>query len=81
MMKTITAANANRGFSKLLRQVSRGEEVTILSKGTPVAKTTSVNAEALQKTAKKNSLLSRLKSQDIIGTRNWSRDELYEDLL
>ena len=78
-MKTITAANANRGFSNLLREVRKGEEITILSRGTPVAKITSVNSAALQKNAMKNLLLSRLKDQDVIGSRNWTRDELYDD--
>ena len=78
-MKTITAANANRGFSNLLREVSKGEEITILSRGTPVAKITSVNSAALQKNAMKNLLLSRLKAQDVTGSRNWTRDELYDD--
>jgi len=78
-MKTITAANANRGFSNLLREVRMGEEITILSRGTPVAKITSVNSAALQKNAMKNLLLSRLKTQDVTGSRNWTRDELYED--
>jgi len=78
-MKTITAANANRGFSKLLREVSKGEEITILSRGTPVAKITSVNSAALQKNAMKNLLLSRLKAQEVTGSRNWTRDELYDD--
>ncbi len=76
-MKTITASNANRGFSKLLREVSAGEEITILSRGKPVAKITSLNSEALQKKSMKNSLLSRLKAQKISGSRNWTRDELY----
>ena len=78
-MKTITATNANRGFSNLLREVSKGEEITILSRGTPVAKITSVNSAALQKNAMKNLLLSRLKAQDVTGSRNWTRDELYDD--
>ena len=78
-MKTITAANANRGFSNLLREVSKGEEITILSRGKPVAKITSVHSEALQKTSMKNLILSRLKAQDVTGSRNWTRDELYND--
>lgn len=78
-MKTITATNANRGFSNLLREVSLGEEITILSRGTPVAKITSVKSEALQKNAMKRLLLSRLKAQDVIGSRNWTRDELYSE--
>ncbi len=78
-MKTITAANANRGFSKLLREVRKGEEVTILSRGTPVAKIISVHQETLQKNAMKNLLLTRLKAQAVTGSRNWTRDELYDD--
>lgn len=78
-MKTITAANANRGFSNLLREVSKGEEITILSRGTPVAKITSVNSKVLHKKAMKNLLLSRLKAQNVTGSRNWTRDDLYND--
>lgn len=80
IMKTITAADANRGFSSLLREVRKGEEITILSRGTPVAKITSVNRTALQKNAMKRLLLSRLKNQVVTGSRNWTRDELYRDL-
>ena len=78
-MKTITAANANRGFSSLLREVRKGEEITILSRGTPVAKITSVSSKELQRNAMKNLLLSRLKAQGVTGSRNWTRDELYND--
>lgn len=78
-MKTITAAEANRRFSKLLREVAKGEVITILSRGTPVAKVTSANAEALGKNAMKNILLSRLKAQSATGSRNWIRSELYDD--
>ncbi len=77
-MKTVSAAEANRAFSKLLREASRGEEITILSRGRPVAKITSVDSEALQKKAMKSKLLSRLKSQCITGAREWTRAELYD---
>lgn len=78
-MKTITAADANRGFSSLLREVQRGEEIMILSRGTPVAKIISVNSEALPKSEMKKILLSRLKAQGVTGFRDWTRDELYGD--
>ena len=78
-MKTITASNANRGFSSLLRKVSKGEEIMILSRGTPVAKIISVKSTALQKKATKKLLLSRLKSQVGTGSRDWTRNELYDD--
>jgi prevent-host-death family protein len=77
-MKTITAADANRGFSKLLRKVSKGEEITILSRGKPVARITSVSSEIVKKNGMKSILLSRLKTQDVTGSRNWTRDELYD---
>ncbi len=78
-MKTITAANANREFSNLLREVRKVEEITILSRGTPVAKIISVKSVVLQKNAMKSLLLSRLKTQSVNGSRNWTRDELYKD--
>lgn len=78
-MKTITAANANRGFSNLLREVRKGEEITILSRGRPVAEIRSVHSQTSQKKAMKNLLLSRLKAQNMTGSRNWTRDELYND--
>jgi prevent-host-death family protein len=36
-MKTMTAREANHGFSDLLARVERGEEVVITKRGTPVA--------------------------------------------
>ena len=79
-MKTITASNANRNFSSLLREVSKGEEITITSRGTPVAKVISIQSTARQKNAMKNLLLSRLKTQVATGSRNWTRNELYDDV-
>jgi prevent-host-death family protein len=78
-MKTITSANANRDFSKLLKEVRMGEDVTILSRGTPVAKITSISSDAMRKGAMKKLLLSRLKSQSVTGVRNWTREDLYSE--
>ena len=36
-MKTISAGDANRHFSNLLRDVATGEVITVLSRGKPVA--------------------------------------------
>lgn len=36
-MATISASEANRSFSSLLRQVAQGERFTVLSRGRPVA--------------------------------------------
>lgn len=78
-MKTIPAANANRNFSSLLKEVGNGQEITILSRGTPVAKIVSVKTSILSKNEMKRLLLDRLKSQTVTGSRNWTRNELYDD--
>ena len=36
-MKSVSAAEANRHFSSLLREVSRGVRITVTSRGKPVA--------------------------------------------
>lgn len=77
-MKTITAANANRGFSSLLRDVIKGEEFVVLSRGTPVAKISSVKSDVRRKDEMKKKLLERLKTGTYTGTRDWTRNELYE---
>ncbi|WP_300539272.1 type II toxin-antitoxin system Phd/YefM family antitoxin [Sphingosinicella sp.] len=38
MDKTISASTADRHFSRLLRQVAKGESFTIMSRGRPVAR-------------------------------------------
>lgn len=77
-MKTVTASDANRRFSALLREVSKGEEVTILSRGRPVAKISPASSANSQKNRMKNLLLARLKTQDATGEQTWTRDELYD---
>ena len=42
---TVTAAEANRSFSKLLRAAREGKRVTITSHGTPVAELGPVDGE------------------------------------
>lgn len=80
-MHTISAAEANRQFSSLLRQVSRGETVTVLSHGRPVA-TISPAAEAGEpghdRANARARLLARLNREPAAGERNWTRDELYD---
>lgn len=82
-MKTITASEANRNFSKLLGEVERGETVTITSHGTPVARMVPANDEAAEETkrmdAARDRLLARLRSQPARNLGSWTRDELYDD--
>ncbi len=77
-MKTISAGDANRHFSSLLRDVATGEVVTVLSRGRPVATLSPVRQRDDQRQLAKQSLLARLRQQKPLGMRNWTRDELYE---
>ena len=78
-MKSISAAEANRHFSALLREVSRGAQITVTSRGKPVATISAADqVERRQRMAAKRALLSRLRAIPAVGARNWSRVELYE---
>lgn len=82
-MKKVSAAEANRYFSSLLRQVAQGEPVLITSHGAPVATMVSANEGDPAKDFAKRALLNRLRSQaphsDVsLATRTWKREELYE---
>lgn len=78
-MKTISAADANRHFSRVLREVSQGEHVTVVSRGRPVATIAPVRGSGRERQAAKRILLERLRQQPAAGARNWTRDELYEN--
>lgn len=77
-MKTISAGDANRHFSNLLRDVASGEVITILSRGKPVATIAPAHSGSSEREAAKFNLLERLHRQEPNGARNWTRDELYE---
>lgn len=80
-MHTVSAAEANRQFSSLLRQVSQGETVTVLSHGRPVA-TISPATEGgdggRDRAHARARLLARLDAEAATGERNWTRDEFYD---
>ena len=78
-MKLITAAEANRHFSTLLRAVADGERITVTSRGKPVAMISPVSKIQLpERRAAKSALLARLNALPVTGARNWSRNELYD---
>ena len=77
-MKTISAADANRHFSGLLREVATGEVVTVLSRGKPVATIGPVARESGSRQRARQTLIERLRQNKASGAREWTRDELYE---
>lgn len=82
-MKTLSAAEANRSFSALLRQAAAGERVVITSHGRPVAEIGPVREDGAAREAARRAafetLLARLRSQAPSPRLTpWTRDELYE---
>lgn len=78
-MKSVSAADANRHFSALLREVARGTRITVTSRGKPVATIAAVDEMARpEREAAKRALLWRLRRAGSTGARNWSREDLYE---
>jgi prevent-host-death family protein len=77
MEKAISAADANRRFSQLLRDVKTGQSYLVTSHGRPVARIAPVGERSVASNAKA-SLLRRLKSERVLTVGRWKRDELYE---
>jgi prevent-host-death family protein len=77
-MGSVSAADANRDFSKLLRDVRNGKSIVITSHGKPVAKIVPFVTRDRVRAAAKERLLARLRAQPAINIGKWSREELYE---
>jgi prevent-host-death family protein len=78
MEKAISAADANRNFSRLLRDVREGRSYVVTSHGRPVARIAPVTDDNSNRASAWNSLLSRLRSERVVKIGRWKRDELYE---
>jgi prevent-host-death family protein len=76
MEKAISAADANRTFSKLLRDIKEGQSYVVTSHGRPVARIAPVD-EGHQTNAR-TVLLNRLRSQRVLNVGRWKRDDLYD---
>jgi prevent-host-death family protein len=82
MDETITAAEANRSFSRLLRGVQEGHSYLVTSHGRPVARVVPPDQDdevALRfRKAARQALLERVARQPTMDIGSWTRDELYE---
>ena len=81
MEKTISAADANRRFSELLRIVKSGRNVVVTSHGKPVAKITPMVEDERAAEGARSALIARLRRQRTVNVGRWTRDELYDDAL
>jgi prevent-host-death family protein len=79
MEETVSAADANRRFSFLLRGVREGRRYVVTSHGKPVARLIPAGRNDEFAASARSTLLSRLEGQPIIDAGRWTRDELYED--
>ena len=77
--EAVSAADANRRFSELLRTVRQGRSVTVTSHGKPVARIVPVTEQDRTSDGARAALLARLHAEPVVNVGRWTRDELYED--
>lgn len=82
MEETVSAAEANRSFSRLLRGVREGRSYLVTAHGRPLARIIPADSRDEQivrtRRAALETLLRRVESQPTIDIGNWTRDELYD---
>lgn len=78
MDKPVSAADANREFSRLLQNVKKGHSYVVTSHGKPVARIAPVGERSGVAEKARNVLLRRLRTQPVTKIGRWTRDELYE---
>ncbi|WP_086999648.1 type II toxin-antitoxin system Phd/YefM family antitoxin [Rhizobium sullae] len=79
MEEAVSAADANRKFSLILRSVRDGNSYVVTSHGRPVARIVPADRHENVVVGARNALLSRLEQQPVVSAERWTRDELYED--
>jgi prevent-host-death family protein len=77
---TVSAAEANRGFSRLLREVRDGASYVVTSHGRPVAKIVSYTPDDAAREEARKALWDHLNSVKAVDMGPWTREELYEDI-
>ena len=77
MEKIVSAADANRRFSELLRGVREGRSFVVTAHGKPVAKLVPAGKDDRTAAGARRALLARLRGEPILEIGRWTRDELY----
>lgn len=81
MVKTVSAATANREFSKLMKIAEGGEEVVVTSRGTPKVKLVRIDkdeSEVVKRQKAFDEFTEWLKSRPILNLPRATRDDMYE---
>jgi prevent-host-death family protein len=79
MEKAVSAADANRKFSKLLRTIKEGHSYVVTSHGKAVAKIIPIEKSGVARPGARSVLLKRLRSGPVVTIGRWSREDLYKD--
>lgn len=79
MEEAVSAAEANRKFSLILRGVREGHSYVVTSHGKPVARIVPADRRESIAAGARAALVSRLERQPVLNAGRWTRDELYED--
>lgn len=80
MAEMITAAEANRNFSRCLREVREGASFVITSHGRPIARLTPIVAEDDAAEAARARLIARLRELPLAHLGTFTRDMAYDDV-
>ena len=79
MDEAVSAADANRKFSLILRSVREGHSYVVTSHGRPVARIIPADRGQTEASGARGVLLARLERQPVLDVGRWTRDELYAD--
>jgi len=77
-MKRVTATEANRHFSEILKKASEGEEIQIESRGKLIAELTPVRKADKSQLSARQCLFERLRKSETVVVGDWSREDLYD---
>ena len=78
MKRAITAADANREFSSVLRRVRQGHSFVVTSHGRPVARIVPMASGEPVASKARTMLFERLHAAPALSIKKWTRDDLYE---
>jgi prevent-host-death family protein len=79
MDEIVSAAEANRRFSRLLREVREGRSYVVTAHGRPVAKIVPAGTDDRAKAGARAALLDRLRAAPVVDVDRWNREDLYAD--
>jgi len=79
MDEPVSAADANRRFSLLLRGIRKGRSYVVTSHGKPVARIVPADRYAGAAVDARRMLFARLEQQPAVEAGRWMREDLYED--